>query len=76
MPDQKFYTDVVYEVGECGEPALKVRPHHDDPADWVQLTTEDKRHWGEIDLILPRELAIRLGRALIKCAEGLGNISN
>lgn len=68
----KVFTDVVFEVGMEGDPPLTVKPDPDCPSEWVRLEAKDAGHWGPVDLGVPKELAIALGRALIKCAEGLG----
>lgn len=67
----KVYTDVVYQVGNEGEPHLTIRPHPDDPTGAIELVTLgiSVEHWGPLSLWLSKPLAAELGRALIKAAE-------
>lgn len=48
---------------------------HEDHPEFLRLrttTVTSKSYWGEVDLILPAELAIVLGRALVAAATEQG----
>jgi hypothetical protein len=65
---KKAYMDVLYLVGEEGEPPLTVRPHPDAPDDCVEILATDaeaKKWWGDIELGMSRAVAAQLGRALL-----------
>jgi hypothetical protein len=64
------YTDTIYLVGDSGGDPLTVRPHSDDPGQYVQVVAEGRmarQYWGKVDLVLPKAVAVELGRALVKC---------
>lgn len=71
MPKGTFM-DVLYQCGEEGEAPLTVRPEPDFPSECVQIVALDKdakEYWGDVRISLPKELARRLGEALILAAK-------
>ena len=68
MTVQKAFMDVIYQVGlEC-DPVITIGPDPDSPTECIRILTkgdEAKEHWGSIDFSIPKEMAIKLGEALI-----------
>ena len=68
MTVQKAFMDVIYQVGlEC-DPVISIGPDPDSPTEFVRILAkgeEAKKHWGSIDFSIRKDMAIKLGEALI-----------
>jgi hypothetical protein len=67
---KKPYTDLHHFVGIEGDPPLVIRPWPDHPTalELCLVGIQAKEHWGEVSVVMSRELADELGRALIAAA--------
>ena len=75
MTVKKAFMDVIYQVGLEGEPVITIGPDPDSPTECVRIQAkgdDDKEFWGSFDFTFPKEMAIKLGEALIAAGSTVG----
>lgn len=64
------FTDVTYQVREADKCPLTIRPHPEAPGSAIEIVAlqEDEEYWGPVRIVIGKDLAIALGKALIEAA--------